>query len=134
MNGGTWERWAWGCGRATDLGGGGGLASSHRDAEDGVGTEVTLVRGTVELEQEVVESLLVDRVQAGLDHLGGGGEWRGFNNTRKIQFMLPQFVWFCLLVTAVQSRAGGAERMNPPPHTHTPTPACNHTSCACATG
>ena len=47
----------------TCLGGGGGLAGSHGDAEDGIGAQLRLVVGAVELDQKRVERTLVDRVE-----------------------------------------------------------------------
>lgn len=48
-----------------------GLGNSQGDTEDGVGAELGLVGGAIQLDQEVVDSGLVLDVQAGLDQLGG---------------------------------------------------------------
>ena len=48
---------------------GGGLGGGQGDAEDGVGAELALVGGAVELEHEAVEAALVGGVEA--DDLGG---------------------------------------------------------------
>lgn len=50
---------------------GGGLGDSHRDTEDGVGTELALVGGTIEVDEELIDLLLVGDVELGLDELGG---------------------------------------------------------------
>ncbi|KAL2290733.1 hypothetical protein FJTKL_14732 [Diaporthe vaccinii] len=48
-----------------------GLGNSQGDTEDGVGAELGLVGGAIQLDQEVVDGSLVLDVQAGLDQLGG---------------------------------------------------------------
>ncbi|KAI3494687.1 hypothetical protein L1887_40503 [Cichorium endivia] len=47
-----------------------GLGDGDRDTEDGVGAELALVGGAVELDQEVVDLLLRGDGEAGLDELG----------------------------------------------------------------
>lgn len=47
------------------------LGHGHGHAEDGVGTEVGLVLGAIELVHEVIDGLLVLDVDAGLDQLWG---------------------------------------------------------------
>lgn len=48
-----------------------GLGNSQGDTKDGVGAELGLVGGAIQLDQEVVDGGLVLDVQAGLDQLGG---------------------------------------------------------------
>jgi len=48
---------------AAHLLGGAGLGDGERHAEDGVGAELGLVLGAVELQEEVVDRLLVGHVQ-----------------------------------------------------------------------
>ena len=48
---------------------GSGLSSSDGNTEDGVSTELALVGGTVELDQEVVNLLLLGDLELGLDQL-----------------------------------------------------------------
>lgn len=50
--------------------GSGSLGNSQRDAEDGIGAQLTLVRGAVELVQELVDLWLVLDVEVGLDEGG----------------------------------------------------------------
>ena len=45
------------------------LSDSNTDAEDGVGSELTLVRGTVELDKEIIDILLSGDLKARLDQL-----------------------------------------------------------------
>ena len=47
------------------------LSDSNADAEDGVSSEFTLVRGTVELDEEVIDILLGGDLKARLDQLRG---------------------------------------------------------------
>ena len=47
------------------------LSDSNTDAEDGVGSELTLVRGTVELDKEIIDILLSGDLKARLDQLRG---------------------------------------------------------------
>ena len=47
----------------------GSLGNGHRDTEDGVGTKLGLVLGSVELVEEVVNSGLVLDIDVGLDQL-----------------------------------------------------------------
>jgi hypothetical protein len=47
--------------------GGTGLGNSQADTEDGVGTELGLVRSSVELNQELVDLGLVNDIDVGLD-------------------------------------------------------------------
>lgn len=51
----------------TNLVNGTGLGDSHRDTQDSVGTELSLVGGTVELDQEVINLLLLSDLKARLD-------------------------------------------------------------------
>ena len=53
--------------------GGSGLAHGHGHAEDGVGAEVVLVLGAVEVEHDLVDLSLVDGVEVLADELGGDG-------------------------------------------------------------
>ncbi len=46
------------------------LAHGHGHAENGVGTQFVLVVGAIQLQHEVVDRLLVDRVEVGLHQLG----------------------------------------------------------------
>ena len=48
-----------------------GLRDSDGDTEDGVGTELALVGGTVELDQEVIDLLLLGDLEASLEESGG---------------------------------------------------------------
>ena len=50
--------------------GGGSLRDGDGNTEDGVSTELALVGGTVELDQEVVDLLLLGDLETGLDELG----------------------------------------------------------------
>lgn len=45
------------------------FGSSNTDTQDSIGTELSLVGGTVELEQEVVHCLLIGDVDTSLDQL-----------------------------------------------------------------
>ena len=47
-----------------------GLRHCDTNAEDGVGTELALVGGSVELDEEVVDLLLLGDLKLGLDQLG----------------------------------------------------------------
>jgi len=47
--------------------GGSGLRDSHGDTEDGVGSELALVGGTVELDEEVINLLLGGDGELGVD-------------------------------------------------------------------
>jgi hypothetical protein len=47
--------------------GGTGLADGHRDTEDGVGSQLALVGGSVELDEEVVDLLLLGDLETRLD-------------------------------------------------------------------
>jgi hypothetical protein len=47
------------------------LGDGNTDAENGVGSELTLVRGTVELDEEVIDVLLGGDLKARLDQLRG---------------------------------------------------------------
>jgi hypothetical protein len=47
------------------------LGNGDADAENGVGTELTLVRGTIELDEEVIDVLLSGDLKARLDQLRG---------------------------------------------------------------
>lgn len=58
-------------GSVTDLLGGTGLGDGQRDTEDGVGTELGLVGGTVELVKEGIDSGLVLDINILLDQGGG---------------------------------------------------------------
>ena len=49
--------------------GGGSLSNRDRDTEDGVSTELALVGGAIELDQEVVNLLLLGDLELGLDQL-----------------------------------------------------------------
>lgn len=49
---------------------GGSLGHGHGNTEDGVGSELTLVGGSIELDEEFVDGLLVGDWQAGLDEFG----------------------------------------------------------------
>lgn len=51
--------------------GSGGLGNSHRDTEDGVGSELALVGGTIEVDEELIDLLLLGDIEFGLDELGG---------------------------------------------------------------
>ena len=51
--------------------GGAGLADGHGDAQDGVGAQVVLVVGAVQLQHHCVNVFLVDGVQVGFDQCGG---------------------------------------------------------------
>ena len=53
------------------LEGGGGLRDGDGDTEDGVGTELALVRGAVELDQEVIDVLLRGDLELLRDQGGG---------------------------------------------------------------
>jgi hypothetical protein len=66
-----------GAGKVADVGverdtllGGGGLGHSHGDAEDGVGTNLGLVGGTIELVKESINGGLVLDVKVLLDESG----------------------------------------------------------------
>jgi hypothetical protein len=48
-----------------------GLSDSNTDAKNGVSSELTLVRGTVELDEEVIDVLLGGDLEARLNQLGG---------------------------------------------------------------
>lgn len=48
-----------------------GLGNGHGDTEDGVGTQLALVRGTVQLDQQVVNLLLLGNGQTRVDQLLG---------------------------------------------------------------
>ena len=48
-----------------------GLGNGNRDTKDGVGTEITLVRCTVKLDEEVINILLLGDFEAGRDKLRG---------------------------------------------------------------
>ena len=48
-----------------------GLADGHGDAEDGVGAQLALVLGAVQLEHDLVDLLLLNGVQAVLHQLRG---------------------------------------------------------------
>ena len=48
----------------------GGLGDSHGDTEDSVGSELTLVGGTIEVDEELIDLLLVGDVELSLDELG----------------------------------------------------------------
>lgn len=48
-----------------------GLGHCNGDTEDGIGTELGLVGGSVELDEEVIDGLLVGDLEAGLDELRG---------------------------------------------------------------
>ena len=50
---------------------GSGLRDGHGDTEDGVGTELALVGGTVELDEEVINLLLGGDGELGVDQSGG---------------------------------------------------------------
>ena len=50
---------------------GGSLRDSHGDTEDGVGTELSLVGGTVELDEEVINLLLRGDGDLGVDQSRG---------------------------------------------------------------
>jgi len=50
---------------------GSGLRDSHGDTEDGVGTELALVGGTVELDEEVINLLLGGDGELGVDQSRG---------------------------------------------------------------
>lgn len=50
---------------------GGSLSDGDGDTEDGVSTELALVGGAVELDQEVVDLLLLSDLELGLDKFGG---------------------------------------------------------------
>ena len=47
------------------------LGDGNADAENGVGTELTLVRSFVKFDEEVIDVLLGSDLEAGLDQLGG---------------------------------------------------------------
>jgi len=49
---------------------GSGLGDSHGDTEDSVGTEFALVRGTIEVNKELINLFLVGDVEFGLDEFG----------------------------------------------------------------
>jgi hypothetical protein len=55
----------------THLLGGGSLSDGHGDTEDGVSSELALVGGTVELDEELVDGLLVGDVEGSLDERRG---------------------------------------------------------------
>ena len=69
-----------------------GLSDSNADTENGVGPEFTLIRGTVELDEEVIDVLLGGDLEARLDQLRGdnvvdigdglGNAWAGVNGSR----------------------------------------------------
>ncbi len=48
-----------------------GLASSHGDSEDGVGSQLVLVLSAVQLQHQVVEASLVDWVNIGSNDCRG---------------------------------------------------------------
>ena len=50
---------------------GSGLRDSHGDSEDGVSTELALVGGTVELDEEVINLLLGGDGELGVDQSRG---------------------------------------------------------------
>lgn len=54
-----------------DLETSGGLRNRHRDTQDGVRAEIALVGGSIELDEEVVDRLLVRDVEVRLDESGG---------------------------------------------------------------
>jgi hypothetical protein len=70
---------------------GSSLSDSNADAENGVGSELTLVRGTVELDEEVIDVLLSGDLKARLDQfrsnnvvdIGDGlqNTWGGVNGS-----------------------------------------------------
>jgi hypothetical protein len=55
----------------TNLLSGTSFRDSHGDTEDGVGTELALVRGTVQLDQQVINLLLLSDVQTRADQFLG---------------------------------------------------------------
>lgn len=57
--------------KAAHLVSGSGLRDSHGDTEDGVGTELALVGGTVELDEEVINLLLGGDGELGVDQSRG---------------------------------------------------------------
>jgi hypothetical protein len=50
---------------------GSSLRDSHGDTEDGISTELALVGGTVELDEEVINLLLGGDGELGVDQSGG---------------------------------------------------------------
>ena len=68
------------------------LGDSNTDAQNGIGSELTLVRGTVEFDEEVVDVLLGGDLEAGLDQFRGNNvvdvgdglrnAWAGVNGSR----------------------------------------------------
>lgn len=76
---GHWEHvWLLSTGKIADVGverdallSRGSLGDSHGDTENGIGTELGLVRCAIELVQEVIHGRLVLDVKVGLDQLWG---------------------------------------------------------------
>ena len=58
-------------GKRTYLLGGASLSDGDGDTENGIGAELALVGGAVELDQEVVDLLLLGDSETRLDELGG---------------------------------------------------------------
>jgi len=67
------------------------LCDGNTDAENGVGSQLTLVRGTIELDEEVIDVFLGGDLKARLDQLRGNNiidvgdgfrnTWTGFNGS-----------------------------------------------------
>ena len=55
------------------------LRDGHRDTEDGIGTELGLVVGSIELDEEVVDLLLGSDGDLSLNQLGSDGVVDGSN-------------------------------------------------------
>lgn len=55
----------------THLLSGGGPRDGHGDTEDGIGSELALVGGSVKLDEEVIDGLLVLDIEVGLDKSRG---------------------------------------------------------------
>lgn len=50
-----------------------GLSDSDTDTQDGISTELALVGGTVELDEEIVDILLFGYIETGLDECRADG-------------------------------------------------------------
>ena len=79
---------------------GSSLGNGNTDTENGVGSELTLVRSSVELDKEVIDVLLGGDLEARLDQLGGNNVIdvrNGLRNTcaRVNKLYLKNFVHGC---------------------------------------
>ena len=66
------------------------MGNSHGDTEDGVGTELSLVVGSVKLDEEVIDLLLGGDGDLGVDQSGGNDAVdvvNGLENTWGLVFM-----------------------------------------------